>query len=744
MESPTFRRCAGHDPPSQCGVLDVHFKCRNSVLHMNDTCLYVRPKTLQRSAAWHRLACEHRAWGVDGQRQGRASLTMSLLEAIATLCDAGACVGVVLKEGDSGLFVSDHELRIGVVDVWDPEVVLADQEPRSQDARCVVHHDSTRRAQYTWVIAGIAPPFGLVCPDDAPWNWLVREEALGIRVARLRDDTPSSNVRVYRDGVLLESSCLPHAASAPKGTLLIALVGDASSQQPFPVHSRDVFTRVCIREDWSQHPLVVTHLLDRAVRDWARSWPANREVLCDASMGDWSTRLIDASDLFEWSVFDPQMHALGMSLLHRLQPTAAVASSEVQGSVLALYRVSQIRALPITSERLSQLHRCGCFASNATNACQWGLVSKCDDDDTLHLMLGCDATRDTMALAAISLLSESVRGRNESGGELPVRLLLCSGVSHSEAHTTCEVHDRLESYRIRLDPAQRVVALERDCDTEAKMACEAVTVDSLDMEQVAFDDQRRVRNLLLKMFPGVCRRLREQNVPVACLHEVQARRLAHTWSMDGLDGTSNASSLGLSILLAATLGFWHGARVRVFLARSHAALVGVSNADGSFLLVDPTRTLKNAFDLSRSLSHTTESGYSASIYKGSAVEVKWRSYWHLATVLNVINSRTVCVLFADPSLSDRKRMLNLFVDEIRPLAQCGRSLVSTTLIKLMNRCQSGRAVHSASDACNGSVACARLGAGETAERRCSSGAGSSSGDLGRKRSLSCRDSEGSL
>ena len=131
----------------------------------------------------------------------------------------------------------------------------------------------------------------------------------------------------------------------------------------------------------------------------------------------------------------------------------------------------------------------------------------------------------------------------------------------------------------------------------------------------------------------------QDRAATACLREVQARRVCREWTLDGIDACKNMSALGLSLLLAVALSCWYGARVRVARGRDGAAMVALQLGD-RWRLVDPTRTLLNAFGV----AETTRvvHGPAATLNAGAVVEVRIGARWHVG-VLRSINEGCMVV-----------------------------------------------------------------------------------------------------
>jgi hypothetical protein len=224
--------------------------------------------------------------------------------------------------------------------------------------------------------------------------------------------------------------------------------------------------------------------------------------------------------------------------------------------------------------------------------------------------------------------------------------VLATDATHGEAASACDPADHLVPYRVLLDTKARVVRLERDEGTPPRAARDALSVDALVERDLPRDRARRRREQVRALLPQLARRMEAcevDGVVGACAAQVQARRVAREWRLDGLDAGCNLSSLGLSVLLATLLQAWLGARARVFVARTRAAVVGVDAGDDDdhpFALFDPTQTARNGFDVvdSTLYHHRADGGapqHVALLRRGTYIEIWCRTRWCVAQVIAI-------------------------------------------------------------------------------------------------------------
>ena len=119
----------------------------------------------------------------------------------------------------------------------------------------------------------------------------------------------------------------------------------------------------------------------------------------------------------------------------------------------------------------------------------------------------------------------------------------------------------------------------------------------------------------------------------------QSRAELPAWTLrDGVDGTGNASSLGLAVAVLLGLVFWSGVvqDVRLFLsAATRFAVVGIRKDDDTYVLVDCTRTQRNAFDAILSAGPPPPPPLTYKVRRGCVLEMRRQNMWCVVVVLSV-------------------------------------------------------------------------------------------------------------
>ena len=328
---------------------------------------------------------------------------------------------------------------------------------------------------------------------------------------------------------------------------------------------------------------------------------------------------------------DDELQATAMGLLRRLQPACVRTSYDVRATTVARYAVGQCCRLPVSCARWAELHEWGvCDALPA--ACRYGVAW--GDDEARTLAVPADADAGAVATAIVSLLACERRTPRRT----------CSACRswppRTRGRPACAARDVVRPYEVSLDDDG--VVLTRVPDGEAMRADRSVSLDDVNADDVARDEETSAlwtHAWCRPLYDRLRRRSEGGDAHAriwACVQEVQGRRVSEAgWSLGGMVGVANLSSLGLATLLALAWRHWAGARdVRVFMAPTGAAVVGyVSAHDGGYRLVDPTLTSVNAFQLAEGLRgdmpHVTP------LQEGQAIEVWCRCAWNVAFVESI-------------------------------------------------------------------------------------------------------------
>jgi hypothetical protein len=427
--------------------------------------------------------------------------------------------------------------------------------------------------------------------------------------------------------------------------------------------------------------------------------------------------LLDASVLLEALDRDVALETTAYAVLRRMARTSVVCrDASPRRSAYAEHGIERVLRLPLKTERFAALYALGAWECGGedVDASAHGLLY--DAGRTLVLPFDADAAWVTMAAA--ELLDVRVVDDDEDERTLSFGVLLV------EADVACAPRAPLRPYVLELeDDGVRLVPTHEEgvvvaesarsvdelvgdwertvaYDTAVAAAAEAAAADarrkkteaerrdaarrSAGADDMVVEDVRcKALPLpppppplllargdvlyvdlpwILARFPRLHARAKTVH---ECVREVQMRRVVAEWSLEGLEHGRNASSLGLSVLLALALGYSCGLDVRVFAASTWAACVGVARRDGAWLLYDPTRTVCNGFDAlaapPRAPLHRPSPGV------GDFVEVLARTVWHLAVVRSVnVKYKTIDVqVFA---LKRKRKTFSLHAHVWRPLS----------------------------------------------------------------------------
>ena len=374
--------------------------------------------------------------------------------------------------------------------------------------------------------------------------------------------------------------------------------------------------RSLLREQWrSDHAADPKQVLVNAMRD---------PHVCDEMLA-----LMDVRMLMAHVAPDANLDLTGHSILRRMEPSGFSRSVEWRASSVAEHAVATFVKIPVTAQRLETLHRLG-----ATETLEWpcafGFLS--GEGDKRSMVLPMDACATTVEKAILSLLCGE-RPLQRDGALLPRIVLDFTSPNHEGApsvHST----ETLVPYRVELKERDGRLELLRDAKSSARLASESLSVDTTPTD-MSRGDERIDHGRLGHMFPNLLRRLDMQSSLEGVFREARSRRVVSEWHLEAIESCDNLSSLGLSVLVALALQLWSGARTRVYLSRTRAAVCAYwSSVRNDFVLVDPARSLQNAFKLAPSLIHLPESGSTVALKRNDFVQIFVRHKWHTARVLD--------------------------------------------------------------------------------------------------------------
>lgn len=327
--------------------------------------------------------------------------------------------------------------------------------------------------------------------------------------------------------------------------------------------------------------------------------------------------LMRSADVLRATRYDARVDLAGMAALRRLQPFACSRPADWRAAVVADCGVRRFLVAPVTATRFAHLYALGVLATAHGHPVQAGDA----------VVVPRDAGGSCLTLAIASLMSCDVC----IDDAWPERIFLPFRGLHAEPSASTSPDEALRAYRVHME-ADGVLLTIDEADCAVRSSREAVAVDDVRADEVPRDPIVRARHdLVRRAFPALARRLAARGDRCDG-REAQARRLSHEWTLEGFDAGTNLSSLGMSVLLAVCWGWWWGARVRVCVGRARAACVLVHG----LALVDPARTLLNAFDVAVDPILLPPTGDRRVMpARGDLVEVRARRRWHLGQVVRV-------------------------------------------------------------------------------------------------------------
>jgi hypothetical protein len=377
------------------------------------------------------------------------------------------------------------------------------------------------------------------------------------------------------------------------------------------------------------------------------------DALCDERVCDELTRLMDVGLLLTASGRHVDLHETGMAVLRRMQPVGCSRAADYRASSVHDYGVARFKRLPVTAKRLAQIF--ALVGENAADA-RWsahGVLWGRGKGRIMGVPRDADTAGVTMAAASLLAVPEgAVEDRD---------LVLRVGELQRDAGGGVVDDTPLVPYRIILVPD----GVRLNADTSMPTATHGRgSLDDVPTD-IPTDVARTRREDVQEHFPLLAQRLapHEDNVVLACIREAQARRVVSEWCLENIDVGGNLSGLGLSVLLAITLGFWCGAKVRVYMGPGRVACVGYWGGDDGMQLLDPTRTLKNAFDVALHLWRMPDAEWWPT--RQSHIEVRFRKHWHVCRVVSVCGA----VAKVDVLLIGRRRQVLLSAVPWRRMAR---------------------------------------------------------------------------
>lgn len=641
-----------------------------AVLHANEHALYravpEAPTAVDVANAWCRLAAEVVA--TDGTPWG------SLLDAIGALVGAGARVEWHATPpndpGDAVVWRVPGQWTVG--------------------RACGVATGSPYEGA-SWILVAqcpLPPPDRLWAAASLLWVRLTDCVLVALAKERLKDSYATT---LYLNGVLWAEEPQLRTTEADLAGMrlhvsVLSVNGTVGSRghdviPEFPERGLEEgciqFARTFLRArhavTWSAS--ACARALFRAAHPWRFSlrtqWRAattqeELDAVRDEAVCEELTALQCPDVLLRCAASHPRVDMMGLSILRRMQPEC-VRTADWLASAGVERAVSHFATLPVSAARLATLFRVGVVREAGWDAvCEAGVLRGVDDKRIVFVPK--DATVAILTRAITTLLDANAR---RSVGEahmylhphalydedgVPEMLVLDYDHVHTEGATDLAPDATVVAYRVAVDSGaglqltlDPLVAPRSIQGAHAVDVVASSLVPTIDLDVVG----RTRRAMLATTFPRMASRLSaatedgggsaaEDAMLQACLMEARGRRLAYEWTVTGLDEGDNASSLGVSLAVALSLGAWAGARVRVFLDTSScAACVGVWCGD-DYLLIRPGQSTCNALTVASSLS--TPSSQGAPLRRGMLVEVRARQNWQVARVVRVFDGLQTAVV----------------------------------------------------------------------------------------------------
>lgn len=657
----------------------LSFTSREGVLHMCDddssTCLFVRTDAEYTfDALWqlHAAALDTRRT-VDGS-VALCLQRVSLMQVFAKLCSEGRSIRVhpnaaSIVPGDASMTAATVRYTFG--GCWDPATRLThvptrslvafvasplwDETPVQGFHVCIERRtgDSLPRLTPTslpWSTVSVLPCIRLSPTSDGKvrlyhGDLQLREDRVSLETERgfavhIVDwdpfDLTLSDVagEVREIAHLLLSSYRIHGTA--RSSILCGLLGQLSKWKSF------------IRE----HVVVD----DVQYVEFLRSFP--KEVVA----------MLPAQQILNIAVRDERVSTLVMMVSRRLFPSIGQQSGVMHHDMVNNLGVDAVAVLPIDKACLARLVEMDFFADMDITVCPTALLTTfCFR--TVVVPCDVDATDMTVALAMLLKCGVMSCERIEDWR-------LQSGGCVMQTFKECDLTETFRCFR--LNETDGIFSFEAS-GTDVVAMTECMSIDDLDLDCVGHDPQRRNHKRLKEVFPDLFARLTDS---CDALLEVRGRKTRQQWTLEDIDNGGDLSSLGMSILLAIVLEWWHGAKVRVFISMFHTAVVGFWN-DGDYVIVDPCSSRLNCVTLKLG-DAPCQSWF---VKKGTILEVKSLSQWHVGYVERVDMRRIPAAASMTVLLlkNNKRRYLPLSTRNWRPLARSDNTDAEDVVRSLVKR-----------------------------------------------------------
>lgn len=654
---------------------------------------------------------------IDGTRAfQRAEGFGTLSDAISILVAGGATVTQREAWGVPTVSTLMNGFEVTVFGKWcAARLVHSRKGGRDSDAGDLILHETSPAECFVLRVDHVPLSKDMLASDTLNWCWVVRTPSFALRVAKTDPLLcPKDNlfhVYLYRSGIFwkheqLEASHLAlHGVCYHIDTIYNSRGDHLDWIPPFPnaadLQGAGALGMVFLQTEFVQY-LSNSEIVRRLVT-CANPW---RSILIDRwshrgddraqslvnilncpMVDDSFIKLVDGRILFDVIGKDDRINIIGLSIFRRLQSTCS--SVDFRATVVSEFSVGSIGIMPLSKARYSELFHMG-LMSCVDNVCEFGFLYGYGMERILVVPNDVDVSDVTFAisrLCAITISVDDMRAEVASTGNEPLPIVIESGMVFSEASDCPVANEMLYPHRIRINISESSIVLQKDATTGSQRMRHVTSLDDITPSTIPYDPANTHRHELAILFPEISKRLERQEYTIeACFREAQSRRVSREWTLESIDNGGNLSSLGMSIMLALLLREVVGVRVRVFIGQSRGAVVGVwTHQYNAFVLFDPTKTLKNTFDIAPYISVLPKAIEWTYLKKGTIGEYKIGTKWLLAQVVRIQpNFRTATV-----NVISKKMQMQVAYDQStwRPLSADDRDIekVINKLLKDENK-----------------------------------------------------------
>lgn len=479
--------------------------------------------------------------------------------------------------------------------------------------------------------------FPLVAPP-APWRTVVDHADCHVRMCR---SNATNSVVVYRYGILWDVSEDELEGIYVDATDLV-LPLDAATHEAVDVVG-DTFLRaeeLGERGGRAQSELVCD-LLTAFGTNWASPlkdvWRTDDvekasqtlvNLMRDPKTPPSVVRLMDASHLLAQRVHHERTNLMAMTILRRMQTHEGGCTRDADwcATMGTEFAVARAEVAVVDAERFALIFSEASLPSCVVARCDHGLLVEDGDERILVVPLG--ATAASLTLAVATLLKCEVSLPRDVRTDLPT--VFYFDTLYSEGSARCSSDEMLDLHTLHIDVDAHTLVVAVDREAPRVASARALSVDALTTRASTLW-ARNVGNAdrvaVATLFPRVAHRLELSDHPLAaCALEVQARRVAQEWTLEGFDGEKNLSSLAMTMLLGVALQGWIGYRVRVAMSRTCAAMIALQDATTEeWIVIDPTRTTSNLFEATARLNRLPLQ--TEPVRKDVLVELRKKTKW---------------------------------------------------------------------------------------------------------------------